>query len=275
MQPMRAHPTMQVAPISPGPRRRARKGVVAGVVVIVAFAAVLAAVVLSIVDHMREVRLTQERASKQRLADELNARAEAMRRASAPGSDKHSANPPGESAAPPSPVPALVPVAAPYSNRCPLGANLVDGPHRFCIDVYEYPGGKTIPRTEVSFEEAGRLCASRGERLCSESEWEHACRGKSGASYPYGQSFDPTRCNTRGSGGELAPAGTFSDCKSASGAYDMSGNVSEWVSGAHGAAQRGGSYLSTNPQTRCSNAIHGAPETGSPSTGFRCCSDPR
>jgi hypothetical protein len=259
---------MEVLPIGQPPApRRARKMAIAGVIVIAAFAAVLATVVLSIVDHLRDVRLTQERAAKQRLADELNARADAMRRAST----QQPAAPPV--AAPKETVPALVPVAAPYSNRCPLGANLVDGAHRYCVDVYEYPGGKTIPRTDVSYEEAGRLCASRGERLCTADEWEHACRGKSGASYPYGQSFDPRRCNTRGSGGEVAPAGSFTTCRSASGAYDMSGNVAEWVAGSHGSAQKGGSVLSTNPQTRCSNVVH----DGEPGiyVGFRCCSDPR
>jgi formylglycine-generating enzyme required for sulfatase activity len=173
----------------------------------------------------------------------------------------------------------IVPVAVPFNNKCPLGANLVEGAHGYCIDVYEYPGGKTIPRTEVSYEEAGRLCASRGERLCTEQEWERACRGKSGASYPYGQSFDPNRCNTRGqtriANGEIAPAGSFNTCRSASGAYDMSGNVAEWVTGAHGSAQKGGSVLSTNPQVRCSHVVRGQPDDGGVYVGFRCCSDPK
>jgi serine/threonine-protein kinase len=267
------------------PPRRSRKGLVVGVVVIVAFASVLVAVILGIADHMRELRLTQERAEKQRLVDELNARADAMRRASTPEppppATRPSQPPSGARPSEPPSVPAhaLVPVAEPFSGRCPLGAHLVEGgPHKYCVDIYEYPGGKTIPRTEVSYSEAERLCASRGERLCTAEEWERACRGKSAASYPYGQSFDPTRCNTRGSGGELAPAGSFTSCRSASGAYDMSGNVAEWVTTSHGAAQKGGSVLSTNPQVRCSNVVRGvAPrfEEGGIYVGFRCCSDLR
>jgi serine/threonine-protein kinase len=272
-------PPMEAAPVA----RRSRKGLVVGVVVIVSFASVLVALIVGIADHMREVRLTQERAEKQRLVDELNARAEAMRRASTPEQPPSSAHPqPPPSSARPQPPPAappaqaLVPVAEPFSVRCPLGAHLVEGgPHRYCVDIYEYPGGKTIPRTEVSYAEAARLCASRGERLCSAEEWERACRGKSGASYPYGQSFDPTRCNTRGSGGEIAPAGSFTSCRSASGAYDMSGNVAEWVTTSHGAAQKGGSVLSTNPLTRCSNVVRSVAEEGGIYVGFRCCSDLR
>jgi serine/threonine protein kinase len=266
----RHSPTQEVAPIAQAarPAAKSRRGVIYGLLVIVAFAAVLTAIVLGIADHLREINLSRERAAKQRLADELNAQAEALRRAST-----NTKVPPGNVARP-EPVP-IVPVAVPFNNKCPLGANLVEGTQRYCIDVYEYPGGKTIPRTEVSYEEAGRLCASRGERLCSEQEWERACRGKSGASYPYGQAFDPTRCNTRGSGGEIAPAGSFATCRSASGAYDMSGNVAEWVTGGHGAAQKGGSVLSTNPQVRCSHVVRGQPEEGGVYVGFRCCSDPK
>ena len=87
----------------------------------------------------------------------------------------------------------------PRQGACPLGAHLVtQGGHSFCVDVYEYPGGNTIPRTNVSFSEAGRICAARGERLCTDGEWERACRGKGGASYPYGQAYEPARCNTDG-----------------------------------------------------------------------------
>jgi formylglycine-generating enzyme required for sulfatase activity len=149
------------------------------------------------------------------------------------------------------------------------------GPHDYCIDLYEYPGGRTIPRTQVSYSEAAQLCQGRGERLCTEWEWEHACRGRGGASYPYGQSFDPTRCNTRGQGSEIAPAGTFTTCRSATGAYDMSGNVAEWVSSGRGPAQKGGSALSTNPFTRCSHTVRNLPPEGGPWVGFRCCTDPR
>jgi hypothetical protein len=272
-RPLRSHQTMQVEPIRL-PQPHGKRGIVAGLIVIMAIAAVLVAVLLGIFDHLHEVKLARERAAKQVLADQLNAQAEAMRKGSTP---------PARNGAPRLAVPAegppsatVTPVEPALGHTCPLGANLMDGQHRYCIDVYEYPGGKTIPRTQVAFEEAGRLCAMRGERLCTEQEWERACRGKMGASYPYGQTFDPSRCNTRGErGSEISPAGSFSTCRSASGAYDMSGNVSEWVSGAHGASQKGGSAQSTNPQVRCSNTVHGQSLEGGPYVGFRCCADPK
>jgi formylglycine-generating enzyme required for sulfatase activity len=165
-----------------------------------------------------------------------------------------------------------MPGLLPRQGACPLGAHLVTaGSHSYCIDVYEYPGGNTIPRTNVSFADATRICSARGERLCSEGEWERACRGKGGASYPYGQAFDGARCNTKGAGAALSPAGTFQSCKSAVGAYDMSGNVAEWVASG---AQKGGSTHDGAKESRCSAVIRGAPVSGGPLVGFRCCADP-
>jgi formylglycine-generating enzyme required for sulfatase activity len=167
------------------------------------------------------------------------------------------------------------PDAAGAAGPCPLGAKLLEGKPRVCIDLYEYPGGKTIPRTKVSFESATRLCASRGERLCTEPEWERACRGKGNSSFPYGHVFDPARCNTKGTG-EVAPAGRFKDCRSASGAYDMSGNVAEWVIGRDKQpAHKGGSVQTSGRDARCSHTERGVPRDGDTWVGFRCCADPR
>jgi hypothetical protein len=217
--------------------------------------------------RVQSERLESERLAKQRLAEELQAQAEALRKATIV---------PDAGAAPetkPLVTPAETPITVlPRSGPCPLGAHLVSSPGRaFCVDVYEYPGGNTMPRTSVSFTEAGHICAQRGERLCGESEWERACRGKGAASYPYGQTFDATRCNTKGNSGEIALTGTFASCKSASGAYDMSGNVAEWVASG---AQKGGAATQGAKESRCSALVKGAPAEGSVFVGFRCCADP-
>jgi hypothetical protein len=217
----------------------------------------LTVVAISAFALIRHVQAQQERLNKRRLTDELNARAELMRR-----------NPLRA-------TPTITPVVthpeallSGQSDVCPLGANSVRaGAHTYCIDVYEYPGGKAMPRTNISFTEASRICHSRGERLCTDSEWEYACRGKGGTSYPYGQIFDAVQCNTQG--GEVAPAGSFTGCRSGSGAYDMSGNVAEWVVSG---AQRGGSAM--RAQGRCSTAVRPSSNEGSVAVGVRCCSDP-
>jgi serine/threonine protein kinase len=231
------------------PRRHLAARRVLAVAVAVIAAGVLASVVLGLARRTRAERLLRERAAKQLLADQLNARAEVLRHNSV--------------------APAVV------ASPCPLGAQLVDGRDPFCIDLYEYPGENAIPRTGVGYERAEELCLSRGERLCGDAEWERACRGKGGASYPYGQAYDPARCNTKGGDAEIAPAGSFADCRSAAGAYDMSGNVAEWVAGPRGPLQKGGSARpGGSTTTRCSHTIRNPPPEGGPMIGFRCCADP-
>jgi hypothetical protein len=239
--------------------------------------AVASGLAMSILGHFRTVREEIEREEKKQLVARLNAQAQAISRGEAP--------PPLAPAAPAgSSMPAGAPplaaepnasrMAAPVDarGRCPLGAKLVSGPTPYCIDLYEYPGGRTIPRTDVSLAEAARLCASRGAHLCSDTEWERACRGPGGASYPYGQTYDVSRCNTDHPEPAIAETGSYQHCRSAAGVYDMSGNVAEWVASG---AQRGGSARSAPPLTRCSHAVRGAPLEGSAEVGFRCCQEPR
>jgi serine/threonine protein kinase len=238
--------------------------------------AVASGLAMSILGHFRTVREESERVEKKRLVELLNAQAHSISRGEAPTPSLPSAMaPPAQPiAVKPAPVSASTPPGGPPETRnaCPLGANVVAGAIPYCIDVYEYPGGRTIPRTDVSLAEAGRLCASRGARLCSDGEWERACRGPGGASYPYGHTYDASRCNTEQSELAIAEAGSFQRCRSSVGVYDMSGNVAEWVASG---AQRGGSARSGTPFTRCSHAVRGAPTQGSPEVGFRCCYDLR
>ncbi|MDB4968428.1 MAG: protein kinase [Myxococcales bacterium] len=256
-------PTLLVSPIGKKP------GV--GPIILVALAAFIAAVAvaLAISHYMQEQRLEQERREKQRLADQLNVQAEAMKKQQSAARDAGTSPP---VATPIVTHPEPTPTVLPRSGACPLGAHLVTGGGKsFCVDLYEYPGGNTIPRTDVTLAEAARICSARGERLCSDSEWERACRGKGNASFPYGHTFDAMRCNTKGTGGEVAPAGTFAGCKSAVGAYDMSGNVAEWTaSGAH----RGGAAISSAKESRCSASVRNGPESGGVFVGFRCCAEP-
>src|ERR1700734_3782011 len=57
----------------------------------------------------------------------------------------------------------------------------------FYIDVLPWPDEVgAIPTTNVSRDEAARLCESKDKRLCSELEWERACKGPDNARYEYG-----------------------------------------------------------------------------------------
>ena len=188
----------------------------------------------------------------------------------------------------------------------------------YCIDRFEYPNQEgTKPRTEVSWEEARRLCSSQSKRLCSSDEWERACRGAEGWAWSYGSRFDSERCNTplqgRDGPGEealpIAPAGSFEDCRSPEGVYDLNGNVSEWVADpwnfeTFGAPDtltqaaaldeapppgagieedrsafrtlRGGTMWSETFYGQSCHSRHGHPRTTpSDDDGFRCCKSPR
>jgi formylglycine-generating enzyme required for sulfatase activity len=89
-----------------------------------------------------------------------------------------------------------------------------------------------LPVSGVNWFDAREFCQWRSARLPTELEWEKAARGTDGLEYPWGNEWDPKVTNT-GDDGKweegVAPVGSYGNNKSPYGAYDMSGNVWEWV----------------------------------------------
>ena len=88
------------------------------------------------------------------------------------------------------------------------------------------------PVVGVTWNDADKYCRWRGGRLPTEQEWEKAARGEKGNEFPWGNHWDPRITNT-GEDGEwedgIAPVGSYPKNASPYGAYDMAGNVWEWV----------------------------------------------
>jgi len=139
---------------------------------------------------------------------------------------------------------------------CPKGMTLVplEG-GGFCIDLYEASPGKNCPYADpvnvqqtqdnldrqdcaaasvsgetpwrnIARHQAELACAKAGKRLPTAKEWYHAALGIADSQPPWNSSD----CNI-GASGASAPEKTGSRqlCASPSGAYDMIGNVWEWV----------------------------------------------
>jgi len=88
------------------------------------------------------------------------------------------------------------------------------------------------PVTGVTWFDAEHYCQWRGQRLPTEAQWEKAARGPTGFEFPWGNEWNPLLTNTGDDGkweDGIAPVGQYVDNKSVYGAYDLSGNVWEWV----------------------------------------------
>lgn len=129
------------------------------------------------------------------------------------------------------------------------------------------------PVVGLTWKEALRAARVEGLDLPTEDEWEKAARGEDGRRYPWGDSFDGARANTRGSGRfDSTPVGSFPQGASPYGVLDLVGNVWEWTATeAEGGLVRirGGSWFDPPAMARADRGITARPEFSSASIGFR------
>jgi sulfatase modifying factor 1 len=152
----------------------------------------------------------------------------------------------------------------------------------FFMSIYPYPNEEAaIPLSNVTQVQANGLCEARGQRLCTELEWERACKGPDNHTYEYGDRYRPEVCGT-GAEPRMLPSGLRVACRSDFGVRDLHGSLWEWTSSPWGRGSReglvtlrGGNAASGEIAGRCANASSRAPGTSSRSVGFRCCMGPR
>jgi sulfatase modifying factor 1 len=168
--------------------------------------------------------------------------------------------------------PFMVPVFDPSASETARDAHL-------CVDAYEFPGIPCEhPVVWVSSREAQDLCGALGKRLCDAHEWEGACAGavhRPEAEYDFGRprkemnrlhnqdreivwshgpAKDHARCGTtskknkgctssgfKSCGSNTYPAGSFPECRSPFGAFDLHGNAAEHMNFPTKAAELGAS----------------------------------
>jgi len=203
-----------------------------------------------------------------------------------------------------------------------------------CIDRYEFPGLPCEhPVVYASAREAVELCAAIGKRLCDAHEWEGACAGavhspedeyffgkeRKDAKYlhnrdreirwAYGIKKNHSLCGTSSQksegctssgwkrcGSNTFPAGSFPECRSPFGVYDLHGNVAEHMnlplrpeeSTIHGGTgeteMKGSWFIFSNYEAHEDDCRWRAPDWhatkvmdhdshGNYHLGFRCCKD--
>ncbi|WP_223636208.1 SUMF1/EgtB/PvdO family nonheme iron enzyme [Corallococcus sp. EGB] len=163
------------------------------------------------------------------------------------------------------------------TDEMPMESVMVDS---FCIDEFEFPNqpGRK-PRVQVTWLDAKAACEGLGKRLCSEDEWEKACKGPGNARFSSGEEQAQAACNTgttdAAAARSLAQAGAFPSCRSAYSVADLSGNAAEWTAsnlpGSEDRLIKGGAFDTAGDTARCSARRRAAPAFKAANVGFRCC----
>jgi formylglycine-generating enzyme required for sulfatase activity len=135
------------------------------------------------------------------------------------------------------------------------------------------------PVVEVTRADAQAFClwladeSGRPIRLPGSEEWLWAARGPEARVYPWGESFEPDRCNTvEANIGTTTPVDTYPAGVGPFGALDMAGNVWEWCRDEDEdgwATLKGGCWLDADWGVRSVRSLSADPARATATVGFR------
>lgn len=164
------------------------------------------------------------------------------------------------------------------------------------VAPFDFPQKSGYPVVNVSWYDASVFCrwasdlTDKQVRLPTEAEWEKAARGTDGRLYPWGNEFDAARLNcAEAKLPGTTPVDGFAGGASPYGAWDMAGNVWEWVEDwykpdyytervtqnpqgpetGYYKALRGGAWFSDRAHVRAADRTHFNPENRYDYVGFR------
>lgn len=146
--------------------------------------------------------------------------------------------------------------------------------------------GPRQPVVGVDWSEAAAYCRWAGKRLPTDEEWERAIRGQEGRRYPWGDEFEPGRCQTSEAPERpkaTVPVGSLPGCVSPEGLFDLVGNADEWTADVAEGADGGESRLIRGGGWSDPGRLRGLGWVKAPAgadyrgkdIGFRCAADPR
>jgi formylglycine-generating enzyme required for sulfatase activity len=114
--------------------------------------------------------------------------------------------------------------------QCIATGNCAPPAQELGVPVYSNPAYGDFPVVGVTWDMASNYCTWVQGALPTEAQWEKAARGDSGNPFPWGnQAPSCSLVNFKGCVGHSSSTLDYADGRSNYGAFDMAGNVFQWV----------------------------------------------